>query len=171
VAKWAIASRVSAERCGPLFTASQISSLVHGHLVLAEHPNCAHSLSKWAVGCSRACPVGHIKFQWGSCESWAVGAEGVLDPSYTAHCDSQPLLALRFCQLHLLSFCNWSLSCPKMAALLSLSHGGLRPSHVGIAVGPRPPVAHSVSCAIIHMLAVSSPWCLDSPLSKPFVSW
>ena len=63
VLKCAIASGDRAELCGPLATASHISSFVHGLPVCVGHPNVAQSLSNSAAGCCSASPFGHIEFR------------------------------------------------------------------------------------------------------------
>jgi hypothetical protein len=52
----------SAHWWGCLLTASHISSFVHGCPVFVGQPNCAHSVSVGAAGCSRARPEGHMEF-------------------------------------------------------------------------------------------------------------
>jgi hypothetical protein len=54
-AKCAMASGDRADRCGPLATASHISSLVHGCPVLVGQPNVAHYVTRFAAGARPPC--------------------------------------------------------------------------------------------------------------------
>ena len=65
IAKCSIALLDSADWWGPLSTASHISSFVHGCHFFVGQPNCAHSVSVGAAGCSRARPEGHMEFRYG----------------------------------------------------------------------------------------------------------
>ena len=60
VAKCSSASSDNADRCGPRSTASQISSLVHGHPVRLGHPKVSHSVKSPPAGWDVAIPDGHI---------------------------------------------------------------------------------------------------------------
>ena len=62
IVKCLIVSLDSADQECPLSTASHISSFVHGCPVFVGQPNCAHSVSVGAAGCSRARPEGHMEF-------------------------------------------------------------------------------------------------------------